>query len=1329
MEESANSVLSYFYLALNDLYKLVWTFDDDTRAEVHIKLLMGKLRCLRTFIICSRRFGNETHLNNDADTTLGSLLVRIEDVVCRNHRAIKDYCDFLLLEGDDDPTFSGKKVGKFRRDVESFEEEMKQWYTSFPYYYSQLSSSPVMPIQVIHIADSILESVEDFLFLPVDVTHFPPPPVEAFKENITFLRNFFRFATLPGADEPRGLQELFTYVEPLAINAAHITECLFSSRNYYLKPSPIQASNIDGMILSISAWMEKIKHFDSQVYATHTRVLASLKHLIRELPVPALNIFDDDPTFNIMENFLVSLLYCLSEMLERDTVPVVSMKNQLQALYEALRSLRLILKEQPNMFVDVKIRDLGVVICDVGVVIFSLYHKEDTVIDVGVSDLLEKIGVIHTKVEEHVLETSEFNFPEVIRTKVEDQVPETSEFSFPKTNVLGFLDFLLDNLMEVKSCKVDLGAQMCIQKIGEHLLFLRSFLGVLVVLQNQQEDLQALHDLAVELAFKMEFLIDQLVLKDIQESFSSSTTTITEQIEMIKADAMKIFHCSRQPIQLRRPTATLSMVPSESSTIAADEVVGLEAETTSIIDRLTRGSKKLQVVAIVGMPGLGKTTIAQKVYNHPSVRHHFNVHASCTISQVFETKVVVLKLLTQTLGNLPNGYLEMEEGDLIQELWRSLKRRRYLIFVDDVWDRQAFDRLIGSFPDDSTESRILLTSRNHDVAPEAILDEKPHHLRQFTGKESLELLRRKLFPGKDWPASLYELGMQIAECCKGLPLTTVIVAGILSNTKPEVWNETLESISADTISGTEVCNNAIELSYQHLPDHLKPCLLSFGSFPEDHEVSVKRLIWYWVAEGFVRKDKSKSLEKVAKDYLKNLIGRSLVMETQKSSRGDVKTCCTHDLLRDFYLRKAKEENLFQDLLSVNKKPSNLPRLDIESCNYLSTTGSILISPHFRSLVSFGQLIFWSNISVDISSNFRMFQRLKVLNMEQVWTGSKFPKELGLLVQLRYLAMETHYDVSPSIGNLSNLQTFIITSNFAVQLPKTLWNLQKLRHLCSGHPEKDLKLPIDNLDSSSTMNDLDSLSNLLCTDWDVMEKQLRKFPNIRHLKCKLHKEEGNGGMITSMAFAFLSLLESLTVSIQPLPRDSFVFIFPKNLKKLSLEGCKLLWTQMNPIAELPHLEVLKLLHDSFIGKTWDVEEAQFPKLRFLKLQRLMIINWTASDEEFPNLQKLVLKDCGWLKQIPVDCLQNAPSLGEIEVSGSSRRLEGFVDEIRETQIDMGNSVFKATVLNLRDDDDDDEEEEYGAIEYASSDFDFATDLERDEDIEAHFSSVSFCEPEI
>ncbi|CAI9096587.1 OLC1v1032770C3 [Oldenlandia corymbosa var. corymbosa] len=1218
MEESANSVLSYFYLALNDLYKLVWTFDDDTRAEVHIKLLMGKLRCLRTFIICSRRFGNETHLNNDADTTLGSLLVRIEDVVCRNHRAIKDYCDFLLLEGDDDPTFSGKKVGKFRRDVESFEEEMKQWYTSFPYYYSQLSSSPVMPIQVIHIADSILESVEDFLFLPVDVTHFPPPPVEAFKENITFLRNFFRFATLPGADEPRGLQELFTYVEPLAINAAHITECLFSSRNYYLKPSPIQASNIDGMILSISAWMEKIKHFDSQVYATHTRVLASLKHLIRELPVPALNIFDDDPTFNIMENFLVSLLYCLSEMLERDTVPVVSMKNQLQALYEALRSLRLILKEQPNMFVDVKIRDLGVVICDVGVVIFSLYHKEDTVIDVGVSDLLEKIGVIHTKVEEHVLETSEFNFPEVIRTKVEDQVPETSEFSFPKTNVLGFLDFLLDNLMEVKSCKVDLGAQMCIQKIGEHLLFLRSFLGVLVVLQNQQEDLQALHDLAVELAFKMEFLIDQLVLKDIQESFSSSTTTITEQIEMIKADAMKIFHCSRQPIQLRRPTATLSMVPSESSTIAADEVVGLEAETTSIIDRLTRGSKKLQVVAIVGMPGLGKTTIAQKVYNHPSVRHHFNVHASCTISQVFETKVVVLKLLTQTLGNLPNGYLEMEEGDLIQELWRSLKRRRYLIFVDDVWDRQAFDRLIGSFPDDSTESRILLTSRNHDVAPEAILDEKPHHLRQFTGKESLELLRRKLFPGKDWPASLYELGMQIAECCKGLPLTTVIVAGILSNTKPEVWNETLESISADTISGTE-----------------------------------------------------------------------------KSSRGDVKTCCTHDLLRDFYLRKAKEENLFQDLLSVNKKPSNLPRLDIESCNYLSTTGSILISPHFRSLVSFGQLIFWSNISVDISSNFRMFQRLKVLNMEQVWTGSKFPKELGLLVQLRYLAMETHYDVSPSIG----------------------------------HPEKDLKLPIDNLDSSSTMNDLDSLSNLLCTDWDVMEKQLRKFPNIRHLKCKLHKEEGNGGMITSMAFAFLSLLESLTVSIQPLPRDSFVFIFPKNLKKLSLEGCKLLWTQMNPIAELPHLEVLKLLHDSFIGKTWDVEEAQFPKLRFLKLQRLMIINWTASDEEFPNLQKLVLKDCGWLKQIPVDCLQNAPSLGEIEVSGSSRRLEGFVDEIRETQIDMGNSVFKATVLNLRDDDDDDEEEEYGAIEYASSDFDFATDLERDEDIEAHFSSVSFCEPEI
>ncbi|KAL3502948.1 hypothetical protein ACH5RR_037397 [Cinchona calisaya] len=186
----------------------------------------------------------------------------------------------------------------------------------------------------------------------------------------------------------------------------------------------------------------------------------------------------------------------------------------------------------------------------------------------------------------------------------------------------------------------------------------------------------------------------------------------------------------------------------------------------------------------------------------------------------------------------------------------------------------------------------------------------------------------------------------------------VILTGILATVEQDRWKEVVESLSPSTVSSTEQCKSMLELSYRHLPDKLKPCFLYFGAFPEDQELTTEKLTWLWIAEGFVRKNQSKSLEDKAMDYLMHLISRSLVMVSKQSSTGRVKTCCIHDLLHEFCLAKAKEERFFQllqgfDELSGFNEPHNHRRLWIYS-KPKHFMGSSLFCPRVRCLLFFNR---------------------------------------------------------------------------------------------------------------------------------------------------------------------------------------------------------------------------------------------------------------------------------------------------------------------------------------------------------------------------------------
>ncbi|XP_027094205.1 late blight resistance protein R1-A-like [Coffea arabica] len=628
------------------------------------------------------------------------------------------------------------------------------------------------------------------------------------------------------------------------------------------------------------------------------------------------------------------------------------------------------------------------------------------------------------------------------------------------------------------------------------------------------------------------------------------------------------------------------------------------------------------------------------------------------------------------------------------------KRYRYFIVLDDIWDIDAWNILKRSFPDDKKGSRVLITSRQYEVASQV----EPDRLRQFTDDESWDLLQKMLFPTEPYPPELCTIGKQIAENCGGLPLTVVIVAGILATIEQDGWKQFAERMSARNVSLTEQSMNMLELSYRHVPDYLKPCLLYAGAFPQGQEIPIQRLLRLWIAEGFVKEVEQKKVEEVAEDYMMDLIGRSLIIVSKQRSFGGVKTCRVHDLVREFCATKAKEENFFQFLhgyegLFTFSESFNTRRLCIYS-KQEHFEKSRLFCPQIRCLMFFSHGDGYPRKYSDSLFIFQICKLLRVLDLGQVFLGENFPTEIEVLVELRYLAIRGMMQSIPcSIAHLSNLETFILDVYLGdVMLPETIWNMTNLRHLCISGSSGDISLAKDVHENSSILYNLSTFSNLLLFIDPSMEKILRKFPNIRRLKCELSEPEDpvpDCSRIVTMNF--LSQLESLSLSLYFTEQRPIQFHFPVNLKKLTLSDFS--WSMISVIEELSNLEVLKLLDDradqgdiwdaseeeeipeeevgeDFHGEgadeeiRWDItEEVEFPKLRILKLSRLNIVWWTGSGDHFPRLQKLILEQCWKLKEIP-SCLGSNSPLEMIEIRWCPPSVVSLAEEVKEGQEEMG-----------------------------------------------------------
>ncbi|VAH86206.1 unnamed protein product [Triticum turgidum subsp. durum] len=249
----------------------------------------------------------------------------------------------------------------------------------------------------------------------------------------------------------------------------------------------------------------------------------------------------------------------------------------------------------------------------------------------------------------------------------------------------------------------------------------------------------------------------------------------------------------------------------------------------------------------------------------------------------------------------------------------------------------------------------------------------------------------------------------------------------------------------------EIIKAVLMKSYDGLPYHLKACFLYLAIFPEDYIIARRRLVRRWIAEGYSSEVRGKSLEELLDSYFMELIGRSMILPSQRSihSRKGIDSCHIHDLIREIAISKAMEENLvftLEEGCSLNNQ-GTVRHLAVSSnwkgdqCEF----ENIVDLSRVRSLTVFGN---WRPFY--ISDKMRL---LRVLDLEGQWDLLDHHLEhIGKLVHLRYLSMRGHSDIfhlPNSLGNLRQLHTLDISGTSIIKLPRTITKLAKMQHILAS----------------------------------------------------------------------------------------------------------------------------------------------------------------------------------------------------------------------------------------------------------------------------------------
>lgn len=699
------------------------------------------------------------------------------------------------------------------------------------------------------------------------------------------------------------------------------------------------------------------------------------------------------------------------------------------------------------------------------------------------------------------------------------------------------------------------------------------------------------------------------------------------------------------------------------------ELVGIGKPKEEIVGRLVKGGgTNLTVVSVVGMGGLGKTTLVRKVYDDEQVKGWFSCHAWITVTPSFTVdellKSIIIQFYEERHEKLPARIQTMECIQLIDTLRQFLQDKRYIAVLDDLWHIKAWEILKYALPNSDCGSRIVITTRNKDIGLSCIEScGSLYELQPLPPLEAWFLFCKKAFRSISagvCPPELQDVAEDIVKVCGGLPLAIVTIAGLLSK-KADVleWRKLRDNLHAELANNPklEIIKQILLLSYNDLPHFLKSCILYFSIFPKEHAVMRITLIRLWIAEGFIESERGETMERIASDYLNDLIDRSMVQVAEHYDYGRVRSCRVHDLIHEVIVLKSEEENFSTLMITRDtKRHGKIRRSSTYAAGEQLLQGDL---SHMRALFMFGENFFPISSVVNLLNRLRL---LKILDLGGAPIES-FPLEFGKLPHLRYLSFRNTRisKLSKSLGQLKNLETLDLKGTYVTELPKTILNLHNLRHLLAYHYYTSHRPPYylaDGVKLPHGIGKFRELQKLTYLEINQDSSIVRELGNLTQLKrlglVKLRRADG-----ANLCKSIEKMEKLLSLSVTSIGMDEHLNLRsltfpPPLLQRLYLRGplqtlpnwisslkhlvrMRLRWSRLKEdsfgvLEELPSLVELTLIH-AYDGANLRCQKGGFQKLKILDLERLNNLNYVVVDGSMPNLQKMYIRSCVQLQEVP------------------------------------------------------------------------------------------------
>ncbi|XP_078165376.1 putative disease resistance protein RGA3 [Carex rostrata] len=343
----------------------------------------------------------------------------------------------------------------------------------------------------------------------------------------------------------------------------------------------------------------------------------------------------------------------------------------------------------------------------------------------------------------------------------------------------------------------------------------------------------------------------------------------------------------------------LQVAPT-SHFVVESNIFGREREKEKLIDLLSSECDDVvSVMAIVGMGGIGKTTLAQLAYNDQRIRQRFDKFGWICVSENFNAERLTKELLESITGN-ECGLTNL--STLQEKILREISGKRVLLVLDDVWNEKhnLWDQFQAPFMS-ATFVKILVTTRNDHVA--RIMQTEPtFNIGHLSAEQCWRLFEHYAFGGvqQNNNPKLVEIGKQIMNKCGMLPLAVKSIASLLRHeAKEESWREILESELRESDASNEIFPS-LQISYARLPLYLKSCFQYCSMFPKNYYYNVGELVKLWMYHDFIESKGNKTAEEIGFGYVQQLCQRSF-FEREGYNEGNDFVCQEfklHDIVHD-----------------------------------------------------------------------------------------------------------------------------------------------------------------------------------------------------------------------------------------------------------------------------------------------------------------------------------------------------------------------------------------------------------------------------------------------